>query len=49
MMRVAINRMRLQGLKVLAYIDDGLAAAQPKALAARLRDLTIETLQGCGW
>ncbi len=49
MMRVAINFMRLQGLKVLAYIDDGLAAAQPMAMAARLRDQTIRTLLGCGW
>ena len=43
MMRVSINYMRMQGLKVLAYIDDGLAAAQPMAEAARLRDLTIKT------
>ncbi len=41
--------MRMQGLKVLAYIDDGLAAAQPKAEAIRLRDLAIKTLLGCGW
>jgi hypothetical protein len=49
MMRVSINFMRMQGLKVLAYIDDGLAAAQPKAEAIRLRDLAIKTLLGCGW
>jgi hypothetical protein len=49
MMRVSVNHMRLMGLKVLAYIDDGLGAAQPLARAKRLRDLAVRTLQDCGW
>ena len=49
MMRVAVDHMRLQGLKVLAYIDDGLAGAQPKSEASRLRQMTVDTLLGCGW
>jgi hypothetical protein len=47
MMRVYVNHLRLQGLKVLAYIDDGLAAAQPLSEAERLRKLTLDTLIGC--
>jgi hypothetical protein len=49
MMRVSIDHLRMQGLKVLSYIDDGLAAASPVSEASRLRQLTIDTLIGCGW
>jgi len=49
MMRVSVDYLRRQGLKVLAYIDDGLAGAQPLAVAVRLRALTLDTLIGCGW
>jgi hypothetical protein len=49
MMRVSIDHLRMQGLKVLSYIDDGLAAANLKSEASRLRQLTIDTLIGCGW
>ena len=49
LMRVTVDYLRRQGLKVLAYIDDGLAGAQPLAEAVRLRTLTVDTLVGCGW
>jgi hypothetical protein len=49
MMGVAIDHLRMQGLKVLSYIDDGLAAASPISEASRLRRLAVDTLVGCGW
>ena len=49
LIKVMVAFWRGSGLKILSYIDDGLAGAASEAEAKAFSDLVIDTLVRCGW